>query len=379
MEKFIKCMWMRGGTSKGGCFLESDLSDDIATQNKILSRIYGSNDASGRQIDGMGGATSTTSKAVIVSKRQGERNGVNYTFAQVDIATELVDRKGNCGNMSSTVGPFAIENGLIEDITEPTTQVRIFNTNTQKTIVAHVPIKEGKVVYQGDYAISGVPGTAAKIQLDFLNPGGAVTNKLLPTGQVVDTVSLPNGEKIEISIVDAANPLVFIRAKDLGLTGNEMPKEIDNKPELLAKMLAIREVASVLSGISTSVKEAQSIPAVPKFCFIAEPVDYTAIGGEKIDAQRIDLQARMLSMGKLHPALAITGGVCIGVAAKIPGTLVNQVVGSASVNDEIRIGHCSGILSVGANVQLNGGVAEAVCGTVFRTARILMRGEVFID
>ena len=369
---------MRGGTSKGGCFLESELSNDITLQNRLLSRIYGSFDISGRQIDGMGGATSTTSKAVIVSKRQGEPNGVNYTFAQIDIATDLIDRKGNCGNMSATVGPFAIENGLIDIITEPVTQVRIFNTNTQKTIIAHVPVKNGKVIYQGDYAISGVPGTAAKIRLDFLQPGGAVTHKLLPTGHVIDHISLIKGETITISIVDATNPVVFVQAKDLGLTGSEMPKVIDNQSALLAKMLAIREKASVLSGIASTIEEARAIPAIPKFCLIAEPADYTAVTGEKITIKQIDLQARMLSMGKLHPALAITGGICIGVAAKIPGTLVNQIVTEASVNDEIRIGHCSGILAVGARVQVKEQI-EALCGTVFRTARVLMRGEVIIE
>lgn len=378
MEKYIKCTWMRGGTSKGACFLESELTEDISTQNKLLSKIYGSNDPSGRQIDGMGGGTSTTSKAVIVSKRAGERNSVNYTFAQVDISSDLVDRKGNCGNMSSTVGPFAIDNGLIEDITEPTTQVQIFNTNTQKTIVAHVPVKNGQVVYTGDYAISGVPGTAARIQLDFLHPGGAVTKKLLPTGQVVDTIELPDGQKINISIVDAANPLVFVRAQDLGLTGSEMPKDIDSKPELLEKMLAIREIASVMAGIAANLNEAKTIPAVPKFCFIAPPATYISLEGETIKANHIDIQARMLSMGKLHPALAITGGVCIGVAAKIPGTLVNQIV-SRAASDELRIGHCSGILSVGADVTVNEQAIEAKCGTVFRTARILMRGEVCVD
>jgi 2-methylaconitate cis-trans-isomerase PrpF len=379
MEKYIKCTWMRGGTSKGACFLESELSTEISTQNKLLSKIYGSNDPSGRQIDGMGGGTSTTSKAVIVSKRVGERNCVNYTFAQVDVASNLVDRKGNCGNMSSTVGPFAIDSGLIEDITEPTTQVRIFNTNTQKTIVAHVPVKNGQVVYTGDYAISGVPGTAARIQLDFLNPGGAVTKKLLPTGHAADTIELEDGQKIDISIVDAANPLVFVRAQDLGLIGSEMPAEIDSKPQLLEKMLSIREKASVMAGIAVDLNEAKTIPAVPKFCFIAPAAEYTSLEGETIKTDQIDIQARMLSMGKLHPALAITGGVCIGVAAKIPGTLVNQMIAQASNHDEIRIGHCSGILSVGADVAMNNGDVEAKCGTVFRTARILMRGEACVE
>lgn len=379
MKKSVSCIWMRGGTSKGGCFLESELGDSVATQNALLTRIYGSNDLSGRQIDGMGGGTSTTSKAVIVGKRYGEKNGVNYTFAQIDLATDLVDRNSNCGNMSAVVGPFAIEMGLIDDITEPTTVVRVFNTNTQKTILSQVPVKNGKVIYSGDFAISGVPGTAAQIRLDFLEPAGAVTGKLLPTGNVVDILDLPGYGKIEVSIVDAANPLVFVRAEDMGLTGSEMPKEIDTNPELLAKMLAIREAASVVSGIAKTMAEAKTILAVPKFCFIAPAKAYKSVTGESVAKKAIDIQARMLSMGKLHPVLAITGGICIGVAAKIPGTLVNLAVGKAAGQEEIRIGHCSGILSVAAEVKQTATGIEAISGTVFRTARILMRGEANIE
>lgn len=375
----IPCIWMRGGTSKGGCFLLSDLACDVTAQNLQLTKIYGGNDPSGREINGMGGGTSTTSKAVIVAKRPGELNAVDYTFAQVDTTTELVDRKGNCGNMSSTVGPFAIEMGLIDNVTEPITQVRIFNTNTQKTIVSHVPVKNGKVLYQGDYSISGVPGTAAKIQLDFLEPAGSVTKKLLPTGNVIDVVDIPEYGRFEISIVDAANPLVFVRASDLGLKGNELPAQIDGNPELLKKMLAIREAASVLAGIAKDVEQAKSIPAVPKFCFIAPPADYKTVEGISIKQGEIDLLGRMLSMGKLHPTYAITGGVCTGVAAKIPGTLVNQIVGDAASHDEIRIGHCGGTLAVGAQTRVTAYGVQAVCGTVYRTARILMRGEVYLD
>lgn len=379
MVKSIPCIWMRGGTSKGGCFLQSDLAQNIEEQNTQLTRIYGGNDPSGREIDGMGGGTSTTSKAVIVGKRQGEPNGVDYTFAQVDTTSALVDRKGNCGNMSSTVGPFAIEAGLIEEVTEPVTQVRIFNTNTQKTIIAHVPVKGGKVVYQGDYAIAGVPGTASKIQLDFLKPGGAVTGKLLPTGHVVDVLDVPGYGVFEVSIVDAANPLVFVRAKDLGISGSELPAEIDGNPELLKKMLAIREAASVAAGIAKTLDEAKMVPAVPKFCFVAEPATYKTVSGTVISQIEIDLQGRMLSMGKLHPTYAITGGVCTGVAAKIPGTIVNQIVGSAALQSEIRIGHCGGTLSVGAEIEEDAGVFKAVCGTVYRTARVLMKGEVNLE
>ncbi|MBK5071509.1 3-methylitaconate isomerase [Budviciaceae bacterium CWB-B4] len=368
---------MRGGTSKAGCFVEDSLPPEVSEQDKLLCRIYGSSDPSGRQINGMGGGTSTTSKAMIVGKRAGEKNSVNYTFCQVETATNAVDRKGNCGNISSAVGPFAIENGLVDEITEPVTRVKIFNTNTQKTIVSHVPVKAGKVVYNGDFSISGVPGTGARIQLDFLSPGGAVTGKLLPTGQPKDVIDVPGYGPTEITIVDAANPLVFVRAADLGLTGNELPAEIDCNAELLDRMLAIREAAAVLIGLAKDMNDAKhNSQAVPKFCFIAPPMSYTSLSGQVVSADAIDIQARMLSMGKLHPVLAITGGVCIGVAAKIPGTLVYEIAGNCSEKDELNIGHCSGVLSVSAEVENQSGELKVLNGTVYRTARVLMRGDI---
>lgn len=373
----IPCFWMRGGTSKAGCFVEDSLPPEVSEQDKLLCRIYGSSDPSGRQINGMGGGTSTTSKAMIVGKRAGEKNSVNYTFCQVETATNAVDRKGNCGNISSAVGPFAIENGLVDEITEPVTRVKIFNTNTQKTIVSHVPVKAGKVVYNGDFSISGVPGTGARIQLDFLSPGGAVTGKLLPTGQPKDVIDVPGYGPTEITIVDAANPLVFVRAADLGLTGNELPAEIDCNAKLLDRMLAIREAAAVLIGLAKDMNDAKhNSQAVPKFCFIAPPMGYTSLSGQVVSADAIDIQARMLSMGKLHPVLAITGGVCIGVAAKIPGTLVYEIAGNCSEKDELNIGHCSGVLSVSAEVENQSGELKVLNGTVYRTARVLMRGDI---
>lgn len=376
----IPCFWMRGGTSKAGSFIESDLPESVVEQNNILCRVYGSDDPTGRQINGMGGGTSTTSKAMIVGKRSNEVNGINYTFCQVDVSANQVDRKGNCGNISSAVGPFAIEAGLVDEITEPVTQVRIFNTNTNKTIVSHVPVKNGKVVYNGDFSISGVPGTGARIRLDFLSPGGAVTGKLLPTGNVKDLIAVPGYGTVEVSIVDAANPLVFVRASDLGITGQEMPKDIDGNAELLNHMLAIREAAAVLIGLAKNREDAKiNSQAVPKFCFISPADDYMSLPGEKVAKQDIDLQARMLSMGKLHPVLAITGGICIGVAAKIPGTLVNEVVGHAAEKDELNIGHCSGVLSVGAKVNIHDGEIQVENGTVYRTARVLMKGNVELN
>ncbi|MDR0805557.1 MAG: hypothetical protein LBN41_02265 [Enterobacteriaceae bacterium] len=376
----IPCFWMRGGTSKAGCFIESDLPSSIAAQDEILCRIYGSNDPSGRQIDGMGGGTSTTSKAMIVAKQSGEKNTVNYTFCQVEVSSNAVDRKGNCGNISSAVGPFAIEKGLVDEISEPITKVKIFNTNTKKTIISHVPVKNGKVVYRGDFSISGVPGTGARIQLDFLSPGGAVTGKLLPTGNPQDVIDVAGYGQYVISVVDAGNPLVFVRAKDLGLTGQELPSDIDSNPELLAKMLAIRETTAVLIGLAKDINDARhNSQAVPKFCFVAPPTNYTNLQGQRISAQHIDILARMLSMGKLHPVLAITGGICIGAAAKIPGTLVHEVVSGNDDKDELIIGHCSGMLSVSADVETRNGEVEVMNGTVYRTARVLMKGSVSLD
>lgn len=376
----IPCFWMRGGTSKAGCFLESSLPESISEQDELLCKIYGSNDPTGRQIDGMGGGTSTTSKAMIVGKRADEKNAVNYTFCQVKTSDKAVDRKGNCGNISSAVGPFAIENGLIEDITEPVTKVKIFNTNTNKTIISHVPVKNGKVIYQGDYAISGVPGTGARIQLDFVSPDGAVTGKLLPTGNPLDIIDVPGYGKFEVSVIDAGNPLVFVRATDLGLTGKELPEQIDSDVELLEKMLAIREAAAVLIGLAKDMADAKhNSQAVPKFCFIAPPADYLDTQGKTVLSENVDILARMLSMGKLHPVLAITGGVCIGVAAKIPGSLVYEIAHNCLDKNELKIGHCSGVLAVSADVDNSDQQIKVLNGTVYRTARILMKGDVDLN
>ncbi|TWP27284.1 3-methylitaconate isomerase [Apibacter muscae] len=379
MKKIIPCTWMRGGTSKGGCFLESDLSKDLTEQDKELTNIYGGNDPSGREINGLGGGTSTTSKAVIISKRTEGVNAINYTFAQVDTKSTLIDRKGNCGNMSTVVGPFAIEKKLVDSIKEPITLVNIYNTNTNKKIVAHVPVKDGKVVYEGDYSISGVPGTASKIQLDFLDPGGAVTGKLLPTGNVVDILDVVGLGQFRVSMVDASNPLVFVKAEDLGIIGVELPEDIDDNKELLDKMLAIRETAAVYMGIAKNLEEAKQIPAIPKFCFVSKPETYTTVNNSKIDKKDYHLSARMLSMGKLHPTYAITGGICTAIAAKIPGTIVNEIVKDESVKEEIIIGHCNGTLSVDSEIQMDKEDIKAIRGTVFRTAKVLIRGEVEVD
>ncbi|MBH8582474.1 2-methylaconitate cis-trans isomerase PrpF family protein [Thermoactinomyces sp. CICC 10735] len=380
MKKEIPCTIMRGGTSKGLFFIEEDLPEDLSTRQEILLKVFGSPDPYGRQIDGLGGGTSTTSKVAIISKRKGEKNTVNYTFGQVDITAPLIDMRGNCGNISSAVGPFSIDKGLVEEIKEPITKVRIYNTNTRKYIIAHVPVKGGKTDYDGDFCIPGVPTKGNKIRLDFLEPGGAVTGRLLPTNHTVDILETKYG-KVEVSIVDAANPCVFVRAKDLGLTGIEFPKDLDQNPQLLDRVLDIRAVAATKIGLATNIEDAKvKSPAVPKICFISESSDYISNSGELIDKGDVDLVARMMSMGKLHPSFAITGGICLAVAAKINGTLVNQIVHSKrDENDVVRIGHCDGVMEVGAEVQQVNGQWQAVYGTVYRTARCLMNGSVCLS
>jgi 2-methylaconitate cis-trans-isomerase PrpF len=371
---------MRGGTSKGLFFLEQDLPEKWDERKEVILRAFGSPDPTGRQLDGLGGGTSTTSKLAIISKIPGEPNAVNYTFGQVEILTSLIDMKGNCGNISAAVGPFAIDAGLIENIEEPYTTVKIFNTNTQKYMYARVPVKEGKTEYEGDYAIPGVPTTGRKIQLDFMEPGGSVTGRLLPTHQVREWLETDSYGRYEVSIVDAANPCVFVNASDIGISGTELPKDLDNDPDFLGRILEIRGAAAVRLGLAETIQDAiQHCPAVPKACILAPSTDYVSTSGSVIRKNDVDIVARMMSMGKLHPSYAITGGICLAIASQIEGTLVHQLV-SQNPHDPrmIRIGHCSGVMDVGAHVSCTDGKWHAHYGRVYRTARRLMTGTVYV-
>ncbi|BCJ86761.1 2-methylaconitate cis-trans isomerase PrpF family protein [Effusibacillus dendaii] len=381
MQISIPCILMRGGTSKGVFFLEEDLPKSPAVRNEVIVRAFGSPDPSGRQIDGLGGGTSTTSKMAIISKRKEEVNGINYTFGQVDLKTSLVDMRGNCGNLSSAVGPYAIDMRLVDKIEEPYTKVRIYNTNTQKYIVAHVPTRNGKTLYDGDFQIAGVPGQGSKIQLDFMEPGGAVTGWLLPTGQPVEMINTDSYGSFQVSIVDAANPVVFVRAADIGLTGKELPKDIDNNMQLLDKILQIRAAAAVRIGLAQDMQDAfVNVPSVPKVAFLSEPSDYITTSDAVVQKEEIDIMARMLSMGKMHPSFAITGSICLAVACKIDGTLAHEMVPVDRRNNyELQIGHCSGAISVGAEVIQEQGTYRALRGSVFRTARRLMSGMVDVS
>jgi len=371
----IPAVLMRGGTSKGVYLMESDLPADRRLRDQVILDIYGSPDV--RQINGLGGADPLTSKVAIIAPSAKENVDVDYTFGYVGIKDAVVDYEGNCGNMSSGVGPFAIQQGLVA-ITEPITKVRIYNTNTKKIIEAEIPVKDGEVVTEGDYAIDGVPGTGAKIVLNFLNSGGSKTGKLLPTGNVVDEIVLKDGKKVRVSLVDAANPSVFIKATDIGLTGIELPKDTETNPDILEIMEDIRTTAAVMMGLATS-KDAVG-PAVPKVAFVSAPKDYFTINGVAVKAKDIDLVARTKALAVMHKAYAVTGGICVSTAALIEGTVVNEIVGEqAKVKGTVRLGHPSGILDFEINLEKNGEKWQLDKAGVSRTARPIMDGHVYVS
>lgn len=378
MQVRITAVYMRGGSSKAVFFMEKDLPSDPESRDRVILAAFGSPDPNARQIDGMGGAVSTTSKVAIISPSKVPGTDVNYNFGQVSVTAPLIDYKGNCGNISSAVGPFAIDEGLVS-AQEPMTTVRIWQENTRKVIIAEVPVKDKKHQVEGDYSIDGVPGSGAKLTLRFLEPGGSVTGKLLPTGNVRDTVETRQYGTFTVSIVDAANPVVFLKAGELGLEGTEID-EIDSNPEILCKLQVIRSYAAVIIGLAETPEEAAEYsPAIPKIAFVCEAKKYKAITGRLITAADIDLVARIMSMGKLHRAFALTGAICTAGAAKIEGTVVNQVMDEAGLSrEEIRIGHPGGILPVKPLIEKREGdfyYVEAIAG---RTARRLMEGFVLV-
>lgn len=378
MQVRITAVYMRGGSSKAVFFMEKDIPSDPESRDRVILAAFGSPDPNARQIDGMGGAVSTTSKVAIISPSKVPGTDVNYNFGQVSVTAPLIDYKGNCGNISSAVGPFAIDEGLVS-AQEPMTTVRIWQENTRKVIIAEVPVKGKKHQVEGNYSIDGVPGSGAKVTLRFLEPGGSVTGKLLPTGNVRDTVETRQYGTFTVSIVDAANPVVFLKASELGLEGTEID-EIDSNPEILRKLQVIRSYVAVMIGLAETPEEAvEYSPAIPKIAFVCEAKKYKAVTGRLITVADIDLVARIMSMGKLHRAFALTGAICTAGAAKIEGTVVNQVMDEAGLSrEEIRIGHPGGILPVKPLIEKREGdfyYVEAIAG---RTARRLMEGFVLV-
>ncbi len=361
-QRKIRAVYMRGGTSRCLVFNQADLPEAGAERDRILLAALGSPDPYGRQLDGLGGGISSLSKACIIGPPTHPDADVDYTFAQVEISRPVVDYKGNCGNCSSSVGPFAIDEGLVP-AREGMTVVRVHNTNTKKIIVAHVPTAGGEAAVTGDFALAGVPGLGARIALDFLDPGGAGTGRLLPTGQARDVL-----DGLDASLVDATNPVVFVRAKDLGLTGTEAPAAVDADRALAARLEKIRTEAAVRMGIPGSA-------AVPKVAVVAPAAAFTGLDGVAYPGTAIDVLARVVSMGNCHRAFALTAAMCLAVASRIDGTVVHEAAREPRTGD-LRLGHPSGVLPIAAAVSLRDGRPHAERVTVYRSARRLMEGFV---
>ncbi len=371
----IRAAVIRGGTSKGLYLLANELPQDPARRGQVILRIFGSPDP--RQIDGMGGADPLTSKVAIIAPSRREGADVDYTFGYVGIEKAVVDYEGNCGNISQGVGPFAVDEGLVP-ATEPITTVRIFNTNTEKLIEAAVPVREGRALTQGDFAINGVPGTGAKILLNFVNSGGSRTGKLLPTGNTVDRLELADGRTVRVSLVDAANPAVFVQAADIGFTGKELPSDTAANPKILEIMEEIRSKAAVMMRLASSPDQVG--PAVPKVAFVAPPQEYQTITGQTIAASDCDLLARTKALAVLHKAYAVTGGICVSAAALIEGTVVSEIVGPrAKTTGLVRVGHPSGVSEYVITVEKSlSGDFTLTRSAIAGTARRIMDGYVYV-
>ena len=373
----LPCTIMRGGTSKGIYILEKDLPPAGEERDRLLLRLMGSPDL--RQIDGLGGATSVTSKVAIIAPSSLPDADVNYTFAQVSVDKAVVSYAGNCGNISSGVGPFAVESGLVK-AADGETRVRINNTNTRQIIVSHVQTPGGVVAYEGDCVIAGVPGSAAPVKLSFEKPAGSVTGVLLPTGHASELLDVPGLGPIRVSLVDAANPLVFVLASDIGMRGNELPAEIDGNPQLLACLESIRAAAAVRLGFITSPEEsAVHSPGVPKLTILSPASDYFTTEGRPVHAGEIDLTGRMMSMQKAHETYALTGVICTVCASVIPGTIVHDLSRDRRDPRLLRIGHPGGFIEAGVEFALaeDGGVDISKAYS-YRTANLLMSGTAFI-
>jgi len=374
----IPAVFMRGGTSNAVVFNAKDLPRDRAQWDAIFLAAIGSPDPYGRQLDGMGGGVSSLSKVCVVGPPSRDDADIDYTFAQVQVKEARVDYGANCGNMSSAMGPFAVDEGLVK-ASGPDALVRVHNTNTKKIIWSRFPLENGAAAVDGDLAIPGVAGTGAPVKLEFREPGGATTGKLLPTGNVADTLDVPGYGKFRVSMVDAANACVFARAADLGIKGTELPDEIDANPELLKKLAAIRIAASVAMGITRTPEEAAKRATVPFVGFVSGPLEAKTLTGDRVEAAGVDLTARMMSNGQPHRALPLTCTLCLAVAARVDGTVVNELARPAQNPEaEIRIGMPSGVLTAAASVRKLEGQWHAVQGAFYRTQRRMFEGRVLV-
>jgi len=379
----IPAVYMRGGTSKGVFFLAEDLPADPFERDRVLMRVIGSPDRYGKQTDGMGGATSSTSKVVILARSTRPDCDVDYLFGQVAIDRPLVDWSGNCGNLSAAVGPFALSMGLLDGPADGEAVVRIWQANIAKRIIAHVPMQGGEVQELGDFELDGVAFPAAEVKLEFLDPaddgeggGGGGNGATFPTGNHIDVLDVPGVGKVEATLINAGNPTVFVDAASLGLKGTELQGDVNGDKMLLARAEAVRALATVMMGDARTPEEATARrPHTPKLSFVAKPAGYTASDGRAVKTESIDLLARIFSMGVLHHAMTGTGAVAIAAAAAIPGTVVHRVA-PAGADGRVRFGHPSGTLKVGAEVRRHGEHWQVGKVMMSRSARRLMEGWV---
>ena len=380
----IPATYMRGGTSKGIFFKLDDLPAAAQTpgaaRDKILLRVIGSPDPYGKQIDGLGNASSSTSKAVILSKSAEPDHDVDYLFGQVSIDKPFVDWSGNCGNLTAAVGAFAISNGLVDAARIPSDglcTVRIWQANIRKTIIAHVQITGGQVQETGDFELDGVTFPAAEVQIEFLDPAddGEEGGAMFPTGNLVDELEVPGIGTFPATLINAGIPTIFLNAADIGYQGTELQEHINSDEQALAKFETIRAYGALKMGLIADIGEAAARQHTPKVAFVAAPQDYVSSSGKPVAAADVDLLVRALSMGKLHHAMMGTAAVAIGTAAAIPGTLVNLAAGGGG-REAVRFGHPSGTLRVGAQAKLENGEWKVTKAIMSRSARVIMEGFV---
>ncbi|KLD98985.1 2-methylaconitate cis-trans isomerase PrpF [Aliarcobacter butzleri] len=376
----VKATYMRGGTSKGTFFNIADLpkeaQEDKAKRDKLLQRIVGSPDIYKQQMDGMGGATSSTSKAILVGKSTVPNHDVDYYFGQVAIDKDFMDWSGNCGNLSSAVGPFAIHEGLVDNVPQNgVCCVRIWQANIKKTILCYVTMVDGQVKEMGDYYIDGVAFPAEEILLEFAEPVDP-SEELFPTGNLVDDLEVPGIGTFKATMITAGIPTIFLNAADIGYKGTELQADINSDAEALARFEKIRSYGALKMGLISDLKEAETRQHTPKIAFVAPKTDFITSSGKEVKADEIDLHVRALSMQKLHHAMMGTASVAIGVAACIEGTLVNLAAGGGE-KTAVEFGHPSGTLKVGAVIKKENGKYIVDKATMSRSARIIMKGEVY--
>lgn len=372
----LRCAIVRGGTSKGVFILKNELPADPALRDKAILAIYGSPDL--RQIDGLGGADTLTSKLAIIGPSTKEGADVDYTFGQVSITDPFVDYGGNCGNISSAVGPFAIDMGLVEPV-EPVTTVRIHMTNTGRILTAQVPVKGGKAAVAGNFAIDGVPGTGARITLDWSDVVGGITGRLLPTGSPKDIIQA-GGKEYCVSVVDAGNVVVFIRAEELGLTGTETPAQIDGNQALMDRIEEIRGKVCQKIGLVERWEDAKKVtPYQPFFAMVSPPAAHTCFNGIQVAAEQVDVVSRLTFMLKMHKAYPVTGTVATGAVARVQGSVVWDLLSRQAREDAVlRIGHPSGVIPIEALADSGEGHTQIKKLGVYRTARMIMEGQVYV-